>query len=191
MFDKDWDELSEEVSYFDNYAEEQQKIKAVDQLIEHITLEDKTEVMKALLKNSLWYDQTAYPGVFVSSWAGQVRYDRQMISGIDSVFDRPTKTFYKRQAKQGNLIVVRRTFNEAIDVAVKDITVAIMDDHDFYYIIVLRSELLDNLCILINKEKAVALDSFYEKEATLNAQLQKLIEPLTNGALKRRLSRLF
>ncbi len=190
MFDKDWDDIPDDVNYFDSFSEEQQQIKAVDQFITHITLDDRTEVMKSLLKNSLCYDSKAYPGIFVSTWIGQVRYDKEFISGANPVIEKPTKMFYRRQAKNGNLIVVRHSFDESIDAIVKDIAIAIMDDHDFFYNIVLRSELLERLCTLVNKEKVVDLDCYYEKETTLKTQFLKLIEPLTNGVLKRRLRRM-
>ena len=51
MFDKDWDDIPDDVNYFDSFSEEQQQIKTVDQFITHITLDDRTEVMKSLLKN--------------------------------------------------------------------------------------------------------------------------------------------
>ena len=191
MFDKDWDDINSEANYFDVFNEEEQPIKAVDLLIDYITLTDQTEIMCKLFKKSLFYDLKDYPDIYLSTWAGQIRYEGQKFTDADSIMVKPTKAFYKAEAKKKNLIVVRRTFNERIDSIVKKIAVGLYDDHEFYSNIVLRSELLDRLCTLINKEKMVDIDAFYIEDNNLKTHFLKIIEPITNGALKRRLKRLF
>ena len=191
MFDRDWDDINSEANYFDFFNEEEQPIKAVDLLIDYITLTDQTEIMCKLFKKSLLYDLKNYPDIYLSTWAGQIRYERQKFTDADSIMAKPTKTFYKAEAKKKNLIVVRRTFNEHIDSIVKEISVGLYDDHEFYSNIVIRSELLDRLCTLINKEEMVDLDAFYQEDNNLKTHFLKIIEPITNGALKRRLKRLF
>ena len=184
MFDEDWKYDNEE-NYVDDFAERDRISGQIERLLDDVTSIEMTEYLYDYLKvenNPLGCSDDQGNNFFPTFTGGPV------YNGDDKF--RPIKSYLKKEAKNNNLIVVRNSYDNNVDMIIHFCKVGTFCYQREYYTVVRKSILRQWIDARVRLGD-IDIDEYHKKRHSIYSQLWKMINSIENKNLRDALGWLF